>query len=247
LENKPATSLREIFEFVKKLNSEHHSWMFRGQADSNWDLNPKIGRPNYAGKVTGLSYVHYFNQWVNSASNYIDLPQCDWAKLAIAQHYGLATHYLDWTSNPFIALFFAVNEKHQENAILFALEKSNIEYLPHMNVNLHECIDSLNLTIERDTTNEVWLCRLKPTIARIVNQDSILTFHPYPQKNLKKCRINGEGELAQIVTLEIDSKSKPLILEELYQFGVSYKSVFPDIEGITNQINSDILNKINRF
>ena len=241
MERDPATTLSDIFGFVKDLNAASSSWIFRGQADSSWGLHPKIGRDEFLTNYSWFNYLGHFNEWVRTAENYMNLPENEWAKLALAQHYGLATHYLDWTTNPFIALFFALTDKREKDGMVFAFETSDIEYLPHASIKLSDQIDPMEQLENRSTRTEVWLCRLKPTNGRIVNQNSVLTFHPYPQKDFRDCRISSDGNKAKVLSLEIASKSKPKILEELYQFGVNYKAVFPDIEGLTKQINSDML------
>jgi hypothetical protein len=49
--------------------------------------------------------------------------------LAIAQHYGLATNVLDWTTNPLVALFFACGEAHDKNGTALATRQSSSRWL----------------------------------------------------------------------------------------------------------------------
>jgi hypothetical protein len=82
--------------------------IFRGQR-RNWELLPKIGRL----KVPNLRDYEYqlMEDFKREALPYIDWPfdyNSPWDWLALAQHHGLPTRLLDWTSNPLAGLWFAV-------------------------------------------------------------------------------------------------------------------------------------------
>ena len=54
---------------------------------------------------------------------YIDsVPTSAWNWLAIAQHHGLPTRLLDWSRNPLVAAFFAVERAHDDDSVVYAFK-----------------------------------------------------------------------------------------------------------------------------
>ncbi len=81
--------------------TENGKYVFRGYSKQD-QLLPNILRRNLADQEMALlfEFERSANQYINT-SNPVDF-------MSYAQHYGLATRLLDFTYNPFIALFFSL-------------------------------------------------------------------------------------------------------------------------------------------
>ena len=114
-------TLRQFSSLIeRKLNeSSDFTLWFRGAGKSSYTLTPTIHRhPELIipEKVIELEtkIIDRFNQ---RSVPFLNIPldrKNDWEVLFFMQHYRIPTRLLDWSENPFIALYFALTSAHFE-------------------------------------------------------------------------------------------------------------------------------------
>jgi len=194
-------------------------WIFRGQADSSWPLIPKAGRPEFRnGNDLGR-----FNAWRRCAFAHGPLPDNDWECLAIAQHYGLATRLLDWSCNPLVAAYFAVNERHECDGAIYC-------FLPSL------FIDCKTLPIE-EQLEQVVAYLPRAIDQRVSRQSGVFTVHNDAIGDIEIKELDPPLSGTNLVRIEIPSQHKLPVLVMLDDYGVNSHGVFPDLDGLSRYIN----------
>jgi hypothetical protein len=109
--NYTVTSVSEFVSLLEGTFPDSEDLLFRGQG-GDWPLLPKIARIRLRpGTDLLVTEQRLLNDFKLQAPSLVDLgPESDWEWLSLAQHYGMATRLLDWTSNPLAALWFSVEK-----------------------------------------------------------------------------------------------------------------------------------------
>lgn len=226
--------VRDVHEFFALYRPDPPTgWIYRGHADSRWTLLPKAGRGKL--RTQDRRSLGRFYRWSRQAVAYApDLPTNDWERLAVAQHFGLATCLLDWTFNPLAALYFACNELLDVDGAVHCFD-------PEFFLN-----DQNFVSMEQAECFAVAYIPRALT-PRILNQNAVFTVH-LPTSNAVPIRpVPNRGNTPSLGRLIVPATLKLSVLEMLNDYGVNSVTLFPDLEGLSRHINWETATKINKL
>lgn len=152
----------------------------------------------------------------------------DWEWLVYAQHYGMKTRLLDWSSNPLAALWFAcINEKKLKDDSYVYIFKADKSFL----------ID----TKGRETPfeqNKTKILRPALNNERIIAQAGWFTAHKFSKTHSKFVQLATNKDLQdKLIEVKVPATIKKQSLVQLSVFGINSQSLFPDIMGTCQHIN----------
>lgn len=234
---KQACSLDEAIRILMELR-DGGFWSFRGQRLHTWPLGLHHPRD-----FTESDLQKGFAQFRRRCLEFEKPPYIDehhkWRWLFYAQHYRLHTRLLDWTSNPLVALYFAVENILTDNALL---EGKPFGAVWAIRVRREDFQTEEQLDPNPDRVVRWIMINPPPVTSRILRQSAKFSFHPecdekpldtlgrrYPEETLVKVVI-GNPESPE--TNPADD-----IREKLGIMNVHHASLFPDPEGVALFIN----------
>jgi FRG domain len=224
-----------------------NSDFFRGEARDYFQLIPKIGRltkrkepePNlvlkHSAHIVGEKKI--FERFKRNALPLLPLvPKTDWEWLALAQHHGLPTRLLDWTSNPLIALYFAVGTTFTDNDL--ANERATDPQRTGGSVfyHLRTRHDLLETTAQEPFDVKGAELFSAPVVTqRIRAQSGFFTIQGDPHRPL-----TAQWSRHRLRRYVIPFESRETLRSELLIYGINHTFVFSDLDGLSRQLQEEL-------
>ncbi|MBK7940112.1 MAG: FRG domain-containing protein [Lewinellaceae bacterium] len=101
-----AADLREALEMALELKRRGEADWFRGQS-RNWPLLSSLNRHSDEAFEAAANRLANFMAWLKTIPVLQPIAENEWYAMAVAQHYGIPTHLIDFTTEPPVAAFFA--------------------------------------------------------------------------------------------------------------------------------------------
>lgn len=217
LYTKEINSSKELFNYINRHSSIYQDVFYRGQSntDSEWLITTTYLRwyqEKFIHTNIAINFIHNLDEintnidkknefYIKGAKKIIDIfvnEIGDWEELDrkqyifLAQHYGLPTNLLDFTLNPFIALYFAFEQIPKDGYVSFYIttpyamlnktyQRLRLEYRSQPKF-LEEFKNIVNDIDENDTSMTV--PRLNENDIsiniRLQNQEGVFVYFPYP-------------------------------------------------------------------
>ncbi|QYJ81674.1 FRG domain-containing protein [Shewanella aegiceratis] len=230
--------IENISDYINALEKTSEHTIYRGQANKGWDLIPSIGRLHDKLENHNTLYKDWesleksllsrFKTQSTPYMNFVPSSKIEW--LIHAQHHGLPTPLLDWTTNPLVALYFSLCETDNDGfdgAVHTIVPKSwhsdsdDIDSIPHLIA--------------------FYPRHLNP---RIVAQSGCFTVFPYPKKLVPMASLSDPNSYVSTEvywgeTIIIPKDSKPKLRKQLSRLGINHQTMFPGLDGIAKQILSE--------
>ena len=265
-----------IIEYSQKEPSE--LW-YRGHRNQEWKLRPSIFREAVLdmrndGSVQPIRYKNFID-FINAVKKIKNANQQDRFNLFhysfLAQHYGLPTPFLDWSTDPLVALYFAL-DGYQYNdednfPVVYILNPNRVNEHSMLNIFNSEtnkvedirepfCVDDLE-----DKKFEEWLSDLNNTpfslapfavksnydlrSHRISRQSGVFTIHEarYLKSPEWIFRVDENGN-SMGIALKISPSKVSTIREQLKVLNLTHETVYGTELTKTEEIVNRVLGEI---
>ncbi|MFC5272088.1 FRG domain-containing protein [Adhaeribacter terreus] len=233
-------SFLELVERVTKSYNCGH-WVFRGVPDGqNHKLIPSVGRL----KKFKEDYIDFrlneeelLNKFkLRSFGQLKHHPNDNWEWLTLAQHHGLPTRLLDWTTSPLVAAFFSTKPEFEGDG---ELKECCLNGGAIYAIHFCEYIDTDDFPNPFEYKQHGFF--YPPHISeRVSGQSGLFSVQPDPTEEFQ-IGYEKQFELEIIEKIIFSQEVAKEIRQALYFLGIRQGNLFPDLDGFASDLKSQIV------
>jgi hypothetical protein len=249
--DKTIKTVAELVRSLKPLQDRSTPIWFRGCTNSGYQLLPSIVRRPFTLKHEPTLVTEFKQDALQFATR---PPTTEWEWLFLMRHHGVPTRLLDWTENPLIGLYFAVNSVDQSRrsdkneGVLWVLfptrlnEQANVKFDVATTIPIFDEEDEYlanylpsKLAKEQHTSlNPLAGIAMRQSL-RMQAQHSVFTV---THRNLVPIEEVGDGRNKgkHIGRFVVPASSKPLLRKELEALKITRLTVFPELDNVGDKV-----------
>ena len=254
--------VNSIDELMRELNSLPNCFVFRGQSDSDWGLQSTLERT--LGRKWNARDARKFEDYsldVFKSKYHIyrgteHLPKSKLSWLSVMQHYGVPTRLIDFTTSPYIALYFALetyDPLSKKDLSIYCLDYSaimekSIEYMKGKDKLFNESrstIQGQQDSIFEDKGDRysydiAWVTETIELKARIDRQSGTFLISGNLEKKIDSVINSSLYESCQLRKIIIPATLYEGIYVALRKMSINSKSIYGDLSGLAKSIRMEL-------
>lgn len=273
------TNIEDLQNIIEDHVSKIPEYIYRGQSKEEYKLISTLDRflNKYyeESKINRVMQIKYRNFYIKKhlqgfrklIRGHVDSDEYftnDLFTWTLGQHYGLYTPYLDWTDKPYIALFFAALENHENDCCLYCLNRNYInilnefvrEFPPKKYIETYKLDEEdkkyLGIDFKCETNELRIIDPMTNNNKRLSAQLGCFTKTPHGESieewiDLITEDYDNHKSGKFLLKIKIDANLKKDILKFLDNANINYSSIYPDLEGISKYCNYVVENNFDNL
>jgi FRG domain-containing protein len=245
--------IQSVEDLITAVRNDSSSWdpkeprWFRGEPDVKTALTPTLYRDGFAPHENAL--LQMFRARATGFHDAVPMREHTDQWLFLARHAGLPTRLLDWSEGALIALHFALKETKPVVWMLNPLDLNDLSYnycrTPHPRefpLPWHDpgapcsnpAFENLRGAWEQNSRGVLLPVAIYPTYvhARLRGQRSCFTIHGTDKRGIDSL-LAGQPILKRYA---VEPACRQSMRSELAVLGITDSVVFPDIDGLANEL-----------
>jgi hypothetical protein len=248
------STFAELLEVIETFQSGSTASWYRGCRDQDHKLKPSLYRHHAKSKIQEISALEaeLTTRFVQRSLPFLQRTLTnDWDKLFLMQHYGVPTRLLDWTENPFVAIYFALNaglDSRRADAALWmcdpvAWNQASLAHISYKGGVLDESSQAVRSYAPGTLFSEIPMLPImvygtynSPRIVAQRGGFALFGQGTDPMEDVYASKNFPPNTLMKIV---ISKDKLDEIRASLFRKGFTESVVFPDLDGLAKEIRRE--------